>query len=87
MKTVKSVLFKELVKHTDAVEVIPVDSTWIVDAIVLIHLLKVDTTMTYKELAHLIFTTLVRGTSMSSRINWVVDTYPSISIKNPERNM
>ena len=43
--------------------------------------------MTYKELALLIFTTLVRGISVSSHTDWVVDTYPSISIKNPDRNM
>ena len=52
----------------------------------ILHAIKVDTTMTYRELAHLVFNTIVRGVGMSSRIDWLVDTYTEISIKNAERD-
>ena len=85
VKTVKASLLKEPEKNSSAVNVVPCGSTWIVDAMAILQAINVDTTMTYRELAHLVFKTIVRGVGMSSRIDWVVDTYSEISINNAER--
>ena len=85
VKTVKASLLKELEKNSSDVNVVPCDSIWIVDAIAILQAIKVDMTITYMELAHLVFNTIV-SIGMSLRIDWVVDTYPEISIKKAERD-
>ena len=42
---------------------------------------KIYTSKTYNELAFLALRTNIRGVG-TSRIDWIVDTYPKISIKN-----
>ena len=86
VKTVKAYLLKELEKNSSAINAVPCDSTWIVDAIAILQTIKVDTTINYTVLAHLVFNTIVIGVGMSSRIDWVVDTCPEISIKIAERD-
>ena len=86
VKAVKASLLKELEKNSSAVNVVPCDSTWIVDVMAILQAIKVDTTMTYKKLAHLVFNTIVRGVGMSSGSDWVVDTNLESSIKNAEED-
>ena len=70
----------------DSSAVLPCDSTWIAYAMAILQAIKVITTTTYRELAQLAFNTIVRCVGMSSRIHWVVDTYPEISNKNAEKD-
>ena len=61
MKTVKSTLLKELAKESVALEVIPCDTTVIIDAMAILQAIKLEISMTYKEFAHLIFSRIVRS--------------------------
>ena len=61
VKTVKASLQKELEKNSSAVYVVPCDSTMIVDVMAILKAIKVDTIMTYRELARHVFNTIVRS--------------------------
>ncbi|KAI0219035.1 hypothetical protein LSAT2_029337 [Lamellibrachia satsuma] len=69
VKTVKASLLKELEKNSSAVNVVPCESTLILDAMAILQAIKVDTTMTYRELAHLVFNTIVRGVGIKNAEN------------------
>ena len=55
VKTVKATLLKELEKNYVPLSIVSPDTTWIIDAMAVLQALKVDTTMTYKHLALLVF--------------------------------
>lgn len=67
-------------------EAVPVDAAIIVDAGALIHSIKPVPSM-FGELANTIFSVLMHYAKRykSSRVDFVVDLYPDLSIKNVER--
>ena len=88
VKTVKATLLKLLetgVEHIHNKQVSP-DSVWIYDGRAIIHSVKMDTIITYEQLALKIFSIITWGSSSNGRIDRVIDTYPTISIKNVERD-
>ena len=57
-----------------------------VDAMATLQTTKPTTNMSYSELASSIFSSITRGAPADGRIDWVIDTYPDVSIKNAERD-
>ena len=64
---------------------IPADATWVVDAMATLQTTKPTTNMSYSEQAS-IFSSITSGAPADGRIDWVIDTYPDVSIKNAERD-
>jgi len=83
---VKATLLKALEEGVEPLTTIPRDAAWIVDAMAILQVTKTTTNMTYSELASAVFNGITRGTQPDGRIDWVVDAYPEISIKNVERD-
>ena len=81
----KAILLKALGEDTEPLTTIPLDVAWIVDAMAILQATKTTTNMTNTELASAMFSGITRGTPPDGRIDWVVDAYPEVSIKNVER--
>jgi hypothetical protein len=61
---------------------IPVDATWIVDAAAILHSITTVPT-TYGDLSSLVFQIMTSHSNHSSRVDFVCDSYPDKSTKNP----
>ena len=84
VKTVKATLLKLLEAGAEPVTTFPRDAVRIVDAMAILHSLKTTDGMTYKQLASLILDIIIHDVAADGRVDWVVDTYSNISIKNIE---
>ncbi len=85
VKTVKANLLTVLEKKAEPATSIPPRSTWVIDAMAVLQSLTVGSIVTYNELASQIFDIITHGVSPDGRVDWVVDTYPEVSIKGVER--
>lgn len=83
-KTDKSKLLEPLVDQVEPVEDVPPNAAWVVDGMAVLQSLG-DIPATFGDLAVSVFNAVVQRTGMTSRIDFVTDTYPEISIKNVER--
>ena len=90
VKTIKSSLMHELEKIVESEEV-PLSTSHqvvILDAMAIIQTIRLASNATFKELAETILNIIMSHISTSNsntEVHWVCDTYPSISIKNAER--
>lgn len=83
-KTNKSALAKLLEDDVEILPILPNASAVIVDAMALLQTLpKIPDR--YIDLADLILSAIINQAGEASRIDFVADQYPSISIKNIER--
>ena len=87
----KATLLKALEEHAEPMTTIlpDADAAWIVDAMAILQATKMTSNMSYKtysELAFVVFNGVTRGTPPDGRIDWVVDTYPEVSIKSVQRD-
>ena len=83
-KTAKSSLAKELQKDALAAENLPSQSACIIDGMVMVQRLK-GHQKTFREVADMLLTMVLREGASSARIDAVLDVYRKISIKNAER--
>ena len=82
-KTAKSSLAKELQDGAPAVENVPPQSACIIDGMALVQRIKGDQ-KTFREVADMLLTMVLREGASSARIDAVFDVYRKISIKNVE---
>ena len=84
-KTTKATLLHILEGKAEVVEEVPTSAVWIIDGMALLQPLKC-VPRTFSELASFVFQ-LVESTSPQERTRTVMimDQYPDVSIKNPER--
>ena len=83
VKTVKSVLMKKLEELINPVEVISTSNVaYILDAV--FHSLKVANVITYVDLAMVTLNSILKNSPETSRIDFIADVYPSLSIKDLE---
>ena len=84
-KTNKATLLHILEGKAEPVEDVPTDAVWIIDGMALLQSLK-SAPRTFSELAGYVFQ-LVKSTSSQNgtRTDLIMDQYPEVSIKNPER--
>ena len=84
-KTTKATLLHILEGKAEAVKEVPASAVWIIDEMALLQSLK-RIPRTFSELASFAFK-LVESTSPqeSTRTDLIMDQYPDVSIKNPER--
>ena len=79
----KSDLLHMLRDKADAVPLpLPANTTHIVDAMAVLQSLTPQ--YTYDDLAVQVFKCMLKGTGDAAIVHWVVDTYPTISIKHAE---
>ena len=83
-KTVKSKLLEVLVDGVEPAEDVPPTAARIVDGMAILQSIK-NVPATFEELAATIFHIVVPQRTLARRIDFITDTYPEISIKNPER--
>ena len=83
-KTVKSKMIPLLEKYITLVQ-FPLNATVIFDGMALLQATTLSGT-TYAHLALQLFTCITQGTHTGNRIDFVIDHYPNLSIKNWERN-
>ena len=83
-QTPKSALAKELQKGLEAVENLPSRSACIIDGMAMVQRLNGDH-KTFREVADLLLSMVLREGASSSRIDVVFDDYREITIKNAER--
>ena len=83
IKTVKSTLLKILEENAEALTTIPPGAAWFVDAMAILHVTKTTISMLYSDL---VSTGIIRAIPSEGSIDWVVDAYPEVYIKNTERN-
>ena len=84
-KTTKATLLHILEGKAEAVEEVPTSAVWIINGMALLQSLK-RVPRTFSELASFVFQ-LVESTSPQerTRTDLIMDQYPYVSIKNPER--
>lgn len=83
-KTTKSKLLKCLEKNTAPVDNIPLNAPHIIDGMAVLHGMKTVPPVTFGEMASEVLQKVVRGAAPTSRVDFIVDTYPEVSIKNIE---
>ena len=83
-KTAKSKMIPLLEKYVTPVQ-FPLNDTVIFDEMALLQASTPSGT-TYAHLALQLFTCITQGTHTGNRIDFVIDRYPNLSIKNWERN-
>ena len=83
--TAKSGLLHILVGKAQPVEVVPESAVWILDGVAILHSMK-DVPRTFSSLASYVFQ-LVKSAAYQdrTRTDLIMDQYPDVSIKNPER--
>lgn len=85
IKTQKSKLLHQLERYTEPVEDVPVNAALVVDAMAMLQSLN-SPAVTFGELAKQIFDMLTLSfVAPNSRVDFVIDRYPTISIKESER--
>ena len=84
-KTVKSKLAELVEKNVASLDEEPRASQWILDAMALLQSLT-HIPDSFSDLAELVFNKVLHTAKRASRIDFVSDLYPEISIKNTERS-
>ena len=82
--TVKSTLLKILEENAEALTTIPPGVAWIVDAMAILQVTKTTISTTYSELVSTVLNSIIRSIPSEGCIDWVVDAYPEVCIKNVE---
>ena len=84
-KTAKSALLHILEGKVQPVEDVPASVVWILDGVVILHFTK-DVPRIFSSLASYVFQ-LVKSAASHGRTSTelILDQYPGVSIKNPER--
>lgn len=85
IKTKKSKLAEIIISSCDRVGDIPYGATHIFDGMAVLHSLT-KSLATMKELAAMFFQAITKNTGRCSRIDFVSDLYPDLSIKGKERD-
>ena len=84
-KTAKSALLHILEGKAQPVEDVPASAVWILDEVAILHSMK-DVPMILSSLASYVFQ-LVKSAAPQdrTRTDLIMDQYPDVSVKNPER--
>ncbi|CAC5415490.1 unnamed protein product [Mytilus coruscus] len=85
VKTNKSVLAGLLEKGVEQMQAIPEESMWIFDGMAVIQSIT-RIPSTFSDLAIVVLKTILLVSKRAPRIDFVTDQYPTISIKNLERD-
>lgn len=80
----KSKLLETLIEGVEPAEDVPPSAASIVDGTAALQAMK-EIPETFEELATSVFHSVVPHTTLASRVDFVTDRYPDVSIKNPER--
>ena len=86
IKTVKSTLLKVSEENAEALTTISPGVAWIVDTMAILQVTKTTIRMTYSELVSTVLNSIIRSIPSEGCIDWVVDAYPEVCIKNVERD-
>ena len=86
-KTAKSALLHILEGKAQPVEDVPASAVWILDGVAILHSMK-DVPRAFSCLASYLFQLVKCAASQDrTRTDLIMDQYPDVSIKNPERTM
>ena len=84
-KTATSALLHILEEKTQPVEDVPASAVWILDGVAILHSMKY-VPRTFSCLASYVFQLVKSAASQDrTRTDLIMDQYPDVSIKNPER--
>ena len=84
-KTAKSALLHILEERAQPVEDVPASAVWILDGVDILHSMK-DVPRAFSCLASYVFQLVKSAASQDrTRTDLIMDQYPDVSIKNPER--